>query len=425
MTTTNKSLLAAFIAVTTLFFAWGFVTQSIDPLIPSVRAIFKLSYTESMLTQFAFFISYFVISLPGAALIARLGYSRSIILALFTMVVGCLVMPMATAVGHYEIVLVALFIIGSGITVLQVAANPLVAVLGPPERSHFRLVFSQAFNSLGTVIAPYVGSAIMLSGGMFAVQEGVVDEAARRTESLRSIDTAFFGVAGLIVLLAIFIWAFRKRIQESAPALANEPRTSIGAALRSPWALFGALAIFLYVGAEVSIASIMINFLHQPDVLNVSFERAGKLLSLYWLGAMIGRFLGSAALLRVPAARLLTVFTLIAALLCFTVTQFGGGFAAYSAIAVGLFNSIMFPVIFTLTLERSTASQAATSGLLCMAIVGGALLPPLTGQVADRFGLHSAFVVPAVAYAGLFVFALAATRARLTAASEAATGMAH
>jgi FHS family L-fucose permease-like MFS transporter len=169
----------------------------------------------------------------------------------------------------------------------------------------------------------------------------------------------------------------------------------------------------------------MINFLHQPDVLNVSFERAGKLLSLYWLGAMIGRFLGSAALLRVPAARLLTVFTLIAALLCFTVTQFGGGFAAYSAIAVGLFNSIMFPVIFTLTLERSTASQAATSGLLCMAIVGGALLPPLTGQVADRFGLHSAFVVPAVAYAGLFVFALAATRARLTAASEAATGMAH
>jgi MFS transporter, FHS family, L-fucose permease len=425
MTTTSKSLLAAFIAVTTLFFAWGFVTQCIDPLIPAVRAIFKLSYTESMLTQFAFFISYFVVSLPGAALVARLGYSRGIIAALFTMVVGCLVMPLATSMGQYEIVLVALFIIGSGITVLQVAANPLVAALGPPERSHFRLVFSQAFNSLGTVIAPYMGSAIMLSGGIFATQEGVIDEAARRTESLRSIDTAFFGIAGLIVLLAIFIWSFRRRIQESAPSLSSGPKTSVMAALSSPWALYGALAIFLYVGAEVSIASVMINFLHQPDVLDVSLERAGKLLSLYWLGAMIGRFLGSAALLRAPAARLLAVFTLIAALLCFTVLQFGGGLAAYAAISVGLFNSIMFPVIFTLTLERSTASQAATSGLLCMAIVGGAVLPLLTGQVADRFGLHTAFIVPAIAYVGLFVFALGAARARLTSAREPAAGMAH
>src|SRR6185295_17971129 len=155
--------------------------------------------------------------------------------------------------------------------------------LGPPERSHFRLVFSQAFNSLGTVIAPYVGSAIMLSGGMFAAKEGVVEEAAR-TESLRSIDTAFFGIAGLIVLLAIFIWSFRKRIQESAPSLTSEPKTSILATLSSPWAVFGAIAIFLYVGAEVSIASVMINFLHQPDVLDVSLERAGKLLSFYWLG---------------------------------------------------------------------------------------------------------------------------------------------
>jgi len=305
-----------------------------------------------------------------------------------------------------------------------VAANPLVAALGPPERSHFRLVLSQAFNSLGTVIAPYVGSAIMLSGGMFAAKEGVVEEAAR-TESLRSIDTAFFGIAGLIVLLAIFIWSFRGRIQESAPSLSSGPKTSVMATLSSPWALYGALAIFLYVGAEVSIASVMINFLHQPDVLDVSLERAGKLLSLYWLGAMIGRFLGSAALLRVPAARLLAVFTLVAAVLCLMVLQFGGGLAAYAAIAVGLFNSIMFPVIFTLTLERSTASQAATSGLLCMAIVGGAVLPLLTGQVADRFGLHTAFIVPAVAYVGLFVFALGAARARLAAAREPAAGMAH
>jgi FHS family L-fucose permease-like MFS transporter len=426
MTTTNKGLVAAFIAVTTLFFAWGFVTQSIDPLIPSVRAIFKLSYTESMLTQFAFFLSYLVVSLPGAALVARLGYPRSIMAALFTMVVGCLVMPLATSVGQYEIVLVGLFIIGSGITVLQVAANPLVAALGTPERSHFRLVFSQAFNSLGTVIAPYAGAAIMLSGGIFAAQEGVVDEAARRTESLRSIDTAFFGIAGLIVLLAIFIWAFRHRIHDAAPALESGPKTPVLEVLHSPWAMFGAIAIFLYVGAEVSIASVMINFLHQPDVLDVSLERAGKLLSLYWLGAMIGRFVGSGLLLRVPASRLLAAFTLVACVLCLVVSQFGGGVAAYAAIAVGLFNSIMFPVIFTLTLERSTVSQAATSGVLCVAIVGGAVLPMLAGLVADRVGLHAAFLVPAVAYAGLFVFALAAARARLTTGSAAAApGMAH
>jgi MFS transporter, FHS family, L-fucose permease len=425
MTTKTRGLMAAFIAVTTLFFAWGFVTQSIDPLIPTVRAIFSLSYTEATLTQFAFFLSYFVVSLPAAALVARLGYGRSIIAALFAMVAGCLVMPLATSVGKYEIVLVALFIIGSGITVLQVAANPLAAALGSPERSHFRLVFSQAFNSLGTVLAPYIGSAIMLSGGIFAASEGAVDTAVRRTQSLRSIDTAFLGIAGLIVLLALFIWKFRRRIQDAAPSLSGGPRTPVFAALSSPWALFGALAIFLYVGAEVSIASVMINFLHQPDVLDVPLERAGKLLSLYWLGAMIGRFMGSVVLLRMPAARLLAVFTLMASVLCFTVSLSGGPVAAYAGIAVGLFNSIMFPVIFTLTLERSSASHAATSGLLCMAIVGGAILPVIAGQTADRLGLHAAFVVPAIAYAALFVFALAAARARLATAREAAAGMAH
>lgn len=427
MTSKTNGLRAAFISVTTLFFAWGFITATIDPLIPSVRAIFSLTYTESMLTQFAFFMAYGVVSLPGAALVARLGYGRSIIVALVAMIAGCLVIPLATHLGLYELVLVALFIIASGITVLQVAANPLAAALGPPERSHFRLVLSQAFNSLGTVIAPFLGSMVMLSGGMFAAHEGAVevDAVARRSESLRSIDTAFLVIVAMIVLLTLLIWRFRKRMEAAAPALATGPKTPVMAALASRWAVFGAIAIFLYVGAEVSIGSIMINFLHQPEVLDVTLERAGKLLSLYWMGAMVGRFAGSALLTRVPAAKLLAIFALMASALCLTVSQTGGGAAAYSAIAVGLFNSIMFPVIFTLTLERSTASQAATSGLLCMAIVGGAILPLTVGRIADKLGLHAAFLVPMVAYAAISVFAMASARARVTTRDQAAAGLAH
>jgi len=357
--------------------------------------------------------------------VARLGYGNSIVAALFVMVVGCLVITSATHVGRYPLLLLALFVLGSGITTLQVAANPLAAALGPPKWSHVRLLFAQAFNSLATVLAPWIGSHIMLRGGVFGEAAAGVDQAARRTESLRSIDAAFLMIIGMIVLVAILVWTFRKRIEASAPSLQTSERPSIMAALTSRWAVFGAIAIFLYVGAEVSIGSLLANFLHQPDVLNVDIEHAGKTVSFYWLGAMIGRFVGSLLLLFVPAGRLLSVFTVCAALLCFVVTQSGGDVAAYAAIAVGLFNSIMFPVIFTLTLERSTASQAATSGLLCMAIVGGAILPLIYAFVADRAGLHPAYFVPMIAYIGLAVFAVAAVRARVAAPNAAAPSMAH
>jgi FHS family L-fucose permease-like MFS transporter len=425
MTNQNRNLAVPFIAVTTLFFAWGFITQTIDPLIPSVRAIFSLSYTESMLTQFAFFLAYGVVSLPAAALVARAGYGRSIVFALIAMIVGCLVIPLATKLGTYELVLVALFIIASGITVLQVAANPLAAGLGPQNRSHLRLLFAQAFNSLGTVIAPYVGSAVMLSGGVFAASSGAAIDAAQRTESLRSIDSAFFIIVGMIVLLTVLILSSRKRIEEAAPLLSQAPKTSVLSALGSRWAVFGAIAIFLYVGSEVAIGSLLTNFLHQPDILGVDIEHAGKLVSFYWMGAMVGRFVGSGLLLRVPAARLLTLFTLVAAALCLTVTQNTGDVAAFGALSIGLFNSIMFPVIFSLTLERSTASQAATSGLLCMAIVGGAVLPLLGGFVADKVSLQAAFFVPMVGYLALGIFAFAAGRARLTVADRPAASLAH
>ncbi len=308
--------------------------------------------------------------------------------------------------------LVALFIIASGVTVLQVAANPLASALGSPEKSHFRLLLSQTFNSLGTVIAPYFGSVIMLSGGIFAATAGAADEGARRTESLRSIDTAFLVIVAMLGLLTLLILGCRKRMEAAAPTLVEGPKTSVFTALSSRWAVLGAAAIFLYVGAEVAIGSVLINFLHQPDVLNVPLERAGKLLSFYWGGAFVGRILGSILLTRVQAWRLLTLFAIVAAVLCLTVSQSSGDVSAYSALAIGLFNSIMFPVIFTLTLERSTASQAATSGLLCMAIVGGALLPLVVGWIADHASLHVSFFVPMVAYAIIATFALAAGRVR-------------
>jgi FHS family L-fucose permease-like MFS transporter len=416
---------SAFASITTLFFAWGFITASVDPLIAALKAIFTLSYGEVGLTQFAFFIAYGVVSLPAAAIVRRAGYPNSIVVALAIMILGCLVIPLATHFETFAIVLVALFIIASGITILQVAANPLAAELGPPEGVHFRLTFSQAFNSLGTTIAPFLVASLLLAGGIFAASGGVPVTAAQRSESLRHIDTAFLVIAGLIAVLALFIWSMRRRLQEASPLLAADADASISGALRSRWALLGAAAIFFYVGAEVSIGSYLTNFLHQQDVFAVSLRQAGRLVSFYWGGAMLGRFIGSALLRRVSAGRLLGAAAACAALLCLTVRLTPGSAAGVAALSIGLMNSIMFPVIFTLTLERSSASEAATSGLLCMAIVGGAFLPWLAGRIADAMGLRAAYIVPLIAYLCISVFGFAAARARPQARHAADAALAH
>jgi FHS family L-fucose permease-like MFS transporter len=437
MTTSNRGSLVAFISVTTLFFAWGFITNLIDPLIPAVKEVFSLTQTEATLTQFAFFIAYGVFSLPGGALVARIGYTRAILLSLTAMVVACLIFPLATHLRTYELVLVALFILGAGITVLQVAANPLSAALGDPRTSHSRLVLSQAFNSLGTVLGPYLGATIMLSGGMFAAAAASGDMEAARAASLEKIDTSFLMVAAMIVLLILFMWAQSRRIDASAPPATAE-KFSILDVLKSKWALFGGLAIFVYVGAEVAIASLMINFLQRPDViahllhgpgetqvLFFSFdgdpaERAGKMLGwLYWFGAMVGRFVGSFLLTRIRASYLLGVFAAVAVALCITVSQSTGPLSAYAALSVGLFNSIMFPAIFTITLERSTASTAATSGLLCMSIVGGAFIPLAVARMAEAGHYHGSYVIPAVCYALIVVFALGSAKAAIVSHGKA------
>ncbi|WP_240320891.1 sugar MFS transporter [Sphingomonas crusticola] len=415
MATTAPRQGLAFVYVTTLFFIWGAVTSVNDVLIPAVKEIFTLTDTQGFLTQFAFFMAYGIVSLPAAAVVSRLGASRSIIVALAVMVVGCLLMPVATHMRTYTIVLIALFVIASGITLLQVAANPLSAVLGPPDKSHFRLVLSQAFNSLGTVVGPYVAAHTLLQGGLF---DGGEASEAKIVESLGRIDTAYYFIAAVIVLLAVFLFSVRGRLAAAAPEI-DADAAGVGAAFRSKWALLGAAAIFLYVGAEVSIGSTMVNFLEQPNILGLAAVEAGKLVSLYWLGAMVGRFLGSALLTRLPANWLLTFVAGVAAILCLVVSQISGQPAAVLAISIGLFNSIMFPVIFTLTLERSSAPAPATSGLLCMAIVGGALVPLLFAYVADVTASRSlAFQVPMICYLLIAGFALSAGRARIVAEGD-------
>jgi FHS family L-fucose permease-like MFS transporter len=415
----KNNLTPAFATVTTLFFMWGFVTASIDPLVPSVKAVFSLTYAESMLTQFAFFLAYGVISIPAAMVLEKSGYARTILLALGAMLLGCLLMPVATHFNAYWFVLVALFVIAGGITQLQVAANPLAALLGPAKGSHFRLTLSQTFNSLGTVLAPIIGSYLILRDGVF----GGVASAAARDATLRNVDKQFVAIAVILVLLGLFLWRQRRLLR--IPHEMDDTNASPLAAFASRWALFGGLAIFLYVGAEVSIGSIMISFLHAPTIMNVSFAEAGRLLSFYWGGAMVGRALGSAVLIRAPADRVLAAAAVVAMLLCLVVTQqsglvtllFGsvkaGQVAGIAAIAVGFFNSIMFPTIFTLTMERSDAPTPSTSGLLCMAIVGGAILPVITGYTADHAGLTLAFFVPLISYICIALFALAGASRRL------------
>ncbi|AGH49911.1 major facilitator superfamily transporter [Sphingomonas sp. MM-1] len=409
----NGGTRAAFVVVTCLYFMWGFITSNNDPLIAALRGIYTLNVAEGMLTQFAFFLAYFVMSLPAAGLLARLGHARTIIAALLVMVGACLLVLVASRFETYAMVLVALFVMASGITALQVAANPLVASMGAAETSHFRLTFAQAFNSLGVVLGTAIGSRIMLSEDVFA-PGGHVAEGVSRATALGVVDHAFVLIAVAIAALAVLIFAFRRRIEDTATDSAVESGSPLQA-LRSGWALFGALAIFLYVGAEVTIGSVMINFLNRPDVLGVSLREAGEfyLTWFYWGGALAGRFIGSALLTRIRASYLLTIAALAATGLTAAAFLLSGPAAAYAALGVGLFNSIMFPTIFTITFERSKASHASVSGLLCMAIVGGALLPWMSGHVADATGnIGATFLLPAIAYAGILLFAASGTRGR-------------
>lgn len=402
---------AAFIAVTVLFFAWGFITSLIDPLVAAVKGVFTLTTLEAQLSAFAFFIAYGVMSFPAAAIIGRLRAVPAILLALATMALACVVMLAAANLASYPLVLAGLFMLATGITVLQVAANPLAAALGKPEGSHFRLTLSQTFNSFGTFLGPALGASLFLKG--VEVSEGTALTPEVREAALAGIDRAYFWICGLLIALLAFFWFNRKRIAAAAPA--SRPTGGIGAllaeAFASRWAVFGAAAIFVYVGAEVVIGTQMAFYLNNPAIWNVSLEQAGKAVAFYWGGAMVGRAIGTVLLARFPATRLMTLFAAIAAAMCAYLFLVGGVSAGYVALAIGLFNSIMFPVIFTLTLERSSAGEEATSGLLCTGIIGGALVPLLAGAVTDAAGIFASFLVPLACYVLLVLFATSAARA--------------
>jgi MFS transporter, FHS family, L-fucose permease len=446
----SRGVTAAYAIVTCLFFAWGFITSLNDPVVTAVKGIFCLTDVRAQLSAFAFFIAYGVMSFPAALLLARMKSIPTILIAFALMAVGCLLMLAAANLVTYNLVLLGLFVLASGITILQVAANPLAAALGPPEYSHFRLTFSQAFNSFGTFIGPYLGAVLFLKG--IETKQCEATSQAARLGSLAGIDRAYFWICGFMIALALLFIVFRKTVTEAAPPPSQEvAERGIGAviadALSSRWALLGGLAIFLYVGAEVSIGTQMAFFLHSDSVwgrsnaafgfplighimgartaFGVSAEQAGKAVALYWGGAMVGRAIGSALLARIRAAVLLAVFTAIACLMCLYVFTVGGVAAGVIALCIGLFNSIMFPVIFTLTLERSTASNEATSGFLCFSIIGGALVPPLVGLVSQHTSYVTAFIVPAACYAVLFIFSLAAHRARVHLRDEPAMATIH
>jgi FHS family L-fucose permease-like MFS transporter len=438
----NKATVrAAFIAVTTLFFAWGFITSLNDPLVAAVKGIFTLSNVQAQLSAFAFFIAYGLVSFPAAALIARIKPVPAILVAIAMMALACLVMLGAANAAHYTLALVGLFVMASGITILQVAANPLAAALGDPRGSHFRLTLSQTFNSFGTFIGPILGSFLFLKG--VEVKQGAVLTPVIRSNALAGIDRAYFWVCGLLMLLLVFFWFSRRTVADAAPkAVVGKPMFALAAeSFASKWALFGGLAIFLYVGAEVSIGTQMALFLNSDAIWGrsdipftvpflghvmgsdgasgVSLQEAGKAVAFYWGGAMVGRAIGSGLLAKFEAPRLLAFVTASACALCLYVFAFGGVSAGFVALGIGLFNSIMFPVIFTITLDCSSAGEEATSGLLCTAIVGGAFVPLLVGVVADRAGYIAAFLVPAACYLALCIFAVSAGKAAVRRKAEA------
>jgi FHS family L-fucose permease-like MFS transporter len=398
--------------VTTLFFMWGFLTSLNDVLIPHLKSIFDLNYFEAMLVQFFFFLAYAVFSVPSGILIERIGYKPSMVAGLLIMGLGAVLFVPAAMVPSFPLFLVALTILATGITVLQVSANPYVAVLGPASTASSRLTLTQAFNSLGTVIGPRLGATIILGGAVALTAEQLKNMSpeavhAYRLHEASTVKMPYLAIAIALVVLAVVIGRFK---------LPHIPAAEGGHAAEkgvhdSIWnhrnLVMGALAIFTYVGAEVAIGSFMINYLHEPEIGNLSQLEAGVYLAYgYWGGAMVGRFLGSWILRKVSPRAVLAFNALVNTILVVASMMTTGPVAMWSIILVGFFNSIMFPTIFTLGIEGLGPLTGEGSGLLNTAIVGGAVIPPLQGLIADRAGIHHALILPVFCYLYIVLFAL-------------------
>jgi MFS transporter, FHS family, L-fucose permease len=382
-----------------LFFIFGGITSLNDVIIPKLKELFTLNYTQAMLVQFCFFTAYAVIGIPGAKLVKKIGYMRGAVFGLVTMMAGCLLFIPASQTATYGLFLFALFVLASGVVIVQVVSNPLISLLGKPQTVHSRLTFAQAFNSFGTTVFPIVGSILIL-GSLATVTADQLSGAeldAYRTAETQAIVQGYLGIAAALAVVAGVVWLFRNALKgekhEESSGLAGLDllkRKRFG---------FGALCIFLYVGAEVSIGSLIVNYLMQSHVMGLEEQAAGKLIGLYWGGAMVGRFIGSGLLRVVSPGKVLAFVALGAVLLIAISTQTTGMIAGYSLLAIGLMNAIMFPTIFTLACEKLGPRAADGSGIINVAIFGGAVVPLLTGMIADATGsLAIAFVLPALCY---------------------------
>jgi MFS transporter, FHS family, L-fucose permease len=398
--------------VTTLFFMWGFLTCLNDILVPHLKSIFDLNYKQSQFIQLAFFGAYFVFSIPAAKIVDWIGYQRSMVVGLITAGVGAFLFVPAASVPSYPLFLCALIVLAAGITVLQVSANPYVTVLGKPQTASSRLNLTQAFNSLGTFLAPFFGGYLILSAAPKAIEEirALAPDAlqAYRLHEAASVKMPYIGLGIALVVLAAAIGSFKlPKIPQAQHKVGEKVNDSIW---KHRNLILGAIGIFVYVGAEVSIGSFLVNYFSQPEIGGLTEKVAAGFVAFYWGGAMVGRFIGSGLLQKMKTGQLLAICSVCAAALV-TISMLATGHPAmWSIIAVGFFNSIMFPSIFTLGVAELGPLTGDGSGVMIMAIVGGALIPVAQGAIADRIGIHHAFFLPVICYLYILFFALSGSK---------------
>jgi FHS family L-fucose permease-like MFS transporter len=405
----QRSYAGALAAVTTLFFMWGFLTSLNDILVPHLKAIFDLNYAQVMLVQFSFFSAYLFFSIPAGKLIDGIGYKNTMVAGLLAMALGAFLFIPAASAPSFPLFLTALITLATGITALQVSANPYVAVLGPPRTSSSRLNLTQAVNSLGHTLAPYLGGLLILSAAPRTADEihHLSAEALRayRLQEAASVKLPYLGLAIALLLLSGAIYLFRLPPLPQARHALSTPAAASQSLWRCRHLMLGVAGIFLYVGAEVSIGSFLVNYFGQSDIGNLPAKAASRLVPLYWGSAMAGRFIGSAILRKLRPQLVLGFAAVMAASLVCTSILLSGRLAMTSILAVGLFNSVMFPTIFTLAIAGLGPLTGDASGVLITAIVGGAIVPEIQGLLADRIGIHHAFIIPALCYLYVFFYA--------------------
>ncbi|MBU2280320.1 MAG: sugar MFS transporter [Gammaproteobacteria bacterium] len=390
----------ALTSLTFLFFIWGFITCLNDILIPHLKNVFDLNYTQAMLIQFCFFGAYFLVSIPAGYLVKKAGYQRGIVIGLLIAAAGCLLFYPAASVQVYPLFLVALFVLASGITILQVAANPYVTALGKAATASSRLTMTQAFNSLGTTIAPWFGGLLIL-----AAATAEVGTAEFKAQEAAAVQVPYLILAAALLVLAA-VFAFLKLPQVAEHHQTEIAEADAGSAWQYSHLVLGALGIFVYVGGEVAIGSFLVNFLGEPHIAGLPEATAAAYISYYWGGAMVGRFIGAVVMQRVAAGKALAFNAVAAALLVIVAMTMSGSVAMWAILSVGLFNSIMFPTIFSLAVTGLGKYTSQGSGVLCLAIVGGAIVPLFQGVLADSVGLQLSFILPVFCYAYICFYGL-------------------